>query len=51
MKQVVLGFGILIFALPHSFQVARFQSFGRDLRLKYGLPFSACFFLHWVIIS
>lgn len=52
MKQVALGFGILIFALLSLFQLARFQSFRSGFKIEIWIAiFSILFFVIGVIIT
>jgi len=52
MKQVIIGFGILIFALLTLFQLARFQSFGPGFKIEIWIAvFSILFFIIGIILS
>ena len=52
MKQVVLGFGILIFALLMLFQLARIQSFKSGFKIEIWIAiFSILFFIIGIFIS
>lgn len=52
MKQVIIGFGILIFALLMLFQLARFQSFRSDFRMEIWIAvFSVLFFAIGIFLS
>lgn len=52
MKQVIIGFGILIFALLALFQVARFQSFRSGFRIEVWITiFSVLFFAIGIFLS
>ena len=52
MKQVVLGFGILIFALLILFQLARYQSFRSGFKIEIWITiFSIVFFIIGIFLS
>ena len=52
MKQVAIGFGILIFALLMLFQLARIQSFRSGFKIEIWIAvFSILFFIIGIIIS
>lgn len=52
MKQVIIGFGILIFALLALFQVARMQSLRSDYRIEIWIAiFSIVFFIIGIFLS
>jgi hypothetical protein len=52
MKQVIIGFGILIFALLILFQLARFQSFRSGFKIEIWITvFSVLFFVIGIILS
>jgi DNA-binding CsgD family transcriptional regulator len=52
MKQVVIGFGILIIALLTLFQLARFQSFRSGFHIEIWIAvFSVVFFVIGIILS
>ncbi|MBC7828774.1 MAG: response regulator transcription factor [Chitinophagaceae bacterium] len=52
MKQVIIGFGILILALLILFQLARFQSFRSGFKIEVWIAiFSILFFIIGIILS
>lgn len=52
MKQVVIGFGILIFSLLTLFQLARFQSYRSGFKIEIWIAvFSILFFIIGIILS
>jgi two-component system, NarL family, response regulator LiaR len=52
MKQVIIGFGILILALLILFQIVRFQSFRSGFRIEIWIAvFSILFFIIGIILS
>jgi DNA-binding CsgD family transcriptional regulator len=52
MKQVIIGFGMLIFALLILFQLARFQSFRSGFKIEIWITvFSVLFFVIGIILS
>lgn len=52
MKQVIVGFGILIFALLALFQLARLQSFRSGFKIEIWVAvFSILFFIIGIILS
>ena len=52
MKQVIIGFGMLIFSLLILFQLARFQSFRSGFKIEAWIAvFSVIFFVIGIILS
>lgn len=52
MKQVIFGFGLLIFALLALFQLARFQSFRSGFQIEIWIAvFSILFFIIGIVLS
>jgi DNA-binding CsgD family transcriptional regulator len=52
MKQVVIGFGILIFSLLMLFQLAKFQSYRSEFKIEVWIAiFSILFFIIGIILS